>query len=85
MAWRHPVNLMDIEAALLDRKLYISARAETWWLVRRNGKTWIDKKKDRWRIPLKAGLKFTCAVDETSDLIALRIAASREEAEGEQK
>lgn len=85
MAWRHPANLMDIETALLGRKLYVSMRTNTWWLVRRNGATWLDRKRERWRIPLKAGLKSTFAISEISDLTSLRIAATQQDANGEQQ
>lgn len=55
------------EQALDAGKLYVRI-ANSWWRLRRNGKTQTWKREpSRYRIPVKAGLKTYGALDEHDD------------------
>lgn len=82
MTWYNPTSRKDIEDALLSQDLYVAMSGGQWWRVRRNGRTqtWA-RAPERFSIPVKCGLKQCFRIDETSNLLMLRIAASREDAE----
>lgn len=82
--WRTPVDRHDLEKALDAGKLYINIYGgPKWWLVRRNGRTQLWKRTpDRFRIPVKAGFKNHHQIVSGINMETLRIADSREAAEG---
>jgi hypothetical protein len=83
MAYFNPTTRDDIETALDAGGLYVAMGNGRWWPLRRNGATKLWKKDAaRFRIPVKAGLRTYAAITETYPLSALRIAHSREAAEG---
>jgi hypothetical protein len=83
MAWKNPTSFDEAETALDGGKLYGAAGGKKYWLARRNGKTKRWKKSPGIaRIPIKMGLRMTAAIELFSQFDHLRIADSREEAEG---
>jgi hypothetical protein len=68
-----PYTIADIERLLDTGKLEILMRNGNYWQLRRNGATkrW-KRDPERFRIPIKFGLRNTGAI-ETTDLDALGI------------
>ena len=65
---QRPISRDNVEPMLDAGELYIQMRYGRWWRLRRNGKTKTWKKNpQRFRIPVKFGLKFYGAIDD-SDL-----------------
>jgi len=55
---------IEIERLLDTGKLEVAMRNGNWWRIRRNGKTQTWKRDpSRFRIPIKAGLRATGAID----------------------
>lgn len=59
----------EIESALSEGKLWARMGNGNLWLLRRNGKTQTWKTRpDDFRIPVKAGLRSTGQITETSEI-----------------
>lgn len=73
----------QIETALDSGKLFIAMyQPGRWWALRRNGRTQTWKRSpERFRIPVKFGLKGYDAIEETYPMHLLRIADDRQAAE----
>ncbi len=80
--WRNPIDKADYEQALDAGKLYAKATAGAWWLARRNGRTKLWKRTpDKYRIPIKTGLRQHQEITHLSNVENFRIADSRVAAE----
>lgn len=56
--WKAPRTREALETALDSGRLFVHMRNGAWWQARRNGRTQLWKRDpDRFRIPLKAGLR----------------------------
>jgi len=77
--WKgHLMNMLDynkiqeIERLLDSGSLEVAMRNGNYWKIRRNGKTIIKPRVDKFHIPVKAGLKVTFRID-TTDLDSLGV------------
>jgi hypothetical protein len=63
-AWRIPADLAELEAALDVGRLHVRMNHGAWWIVRRGGKTrrWV-RDPQRWRVPIRVGLRETGAAE----------------------
>jgi hypothetical protein len=82
--YRLAANRKDFEESLAAGNVYVCVGNGRFWLARRNGATkfWKTRPLD-WMVPVKMGLRAHAQIThESFQLDLVRIATSRDEAEG---